>query len=142
MALACPFHEHPVGSGTFCRICGRDYVDVPDPVGAELVTVGAPVEQLSAELPTAAFELPTAAFEPPAAVFALPLVDELPPVLPQQQQAAEVADALPTAVPLEAEEPAKSRSSLGGTSSPTALAAVAGFGGGALVMALLDRLVL
>ena len=135
MALACPFHEHPVGSGTFCRICGRDYVDVPDPVGAELVTVGAPVEQLSAELPTAAFE-------PPAAVFALPLVDELPPVLPQQQQAAEVADALPTAVPLEAEEPANSRSSLGGTSSPTALAAVAGFGGGALVMALLDRLVL
>ncbi len=30
MALACVQTAHPVGDGSFCRICGRAYVQVPD----------------------------------------------------------------------------------------------------------------
>jgi hypothetical protein len=138
MALACPYDDHPVGDGTFCRICGRDYVVVPEQAVAQLVTVGAPavVPALTEPPlpPPVQAELPP----PPAP----PATEPLP--LPRQQGGVvEVADAFGAPEePAQDDEPKASRFGLDARLSPAVLAAVAGFGGGAVLMALLDRLVL
>lgn len=54
MALVCPV-GHPPGTGTtFCRLCGRDYVESVDPVEAQAPAAPAPAELAPAEPPVPA----------------------------------------------------------------------------------------
>lgn len=128
MALACLHTDHPVGDGTFCRICGRHYVDAPQPV-EDVHATPAPVEEVHAT--PAPVEGPSAAEHAtsvPPGVVLVPeawLADASEQAVDDGEQTAE-PDPTPTA----------------GRLSQSQLLAVAGFGGGALVMALLDRLVL
>ncbi len=151
MALACLHTNHPVGDGTFCRICGRSYIDVPDPfVHAEAAPAPwepAPAVVLEPLLPmlpehARSWSAPPAGHIPPA----LALVPETPIAdLPVEMvDDIEVADEVDShafdddgeqGVPSDVARPA-------GRLSQSQLLVVAGFGGGAFVMALLDRLVL
>jgi hypothetical protein len=220
MALRCSHEDHPVGPGSFCRICGRDYVDVPDALELPaLVSVGA-AEVAGAELPTQVLRvpLPSAPSVPPPYVppselphLAPAPVEDLAAMLPSQPLMAEVPDAFPATddaslaqaepdapagtsargrlrsmlsragvEPVEGQTPDQAVDHLdghpadhvdhavravradhteddadsavapavprtgrsGAALSQPGLLAVAGFGGGALVMAVLDRLVL
>lgn len=156
MALACLHTDHPVGDGSFCRICGRHYVDVPQPV-EQVHATPAPVESLF----VAEHDLPPHAAdraEGSAVMQAPPL-----PVLPEQAQSwsAPPVTSVPAQVALvpeagladavddseaaadDGDHPAEpGPTPMSGRLSQSQLLAVAGFGGGALVMALLDRLVL
>lgn len=137
MALACPVSEHPVGDGAFCRICGRTYVSVADPVRAQApapdvtaVPLTEPAfkhEALSADpvLDTALIQTRFAEMTAPEA----PLGDLATLDDPSPEAAPEPDDAVPSkktprVVP------------------PAFVHALAGAGGGALLMALVDRFVL
>ena len=153
MALACLHTDHPVGDGTFCRICGRHYVDAPQPV-EDVHATPAPVEGLSAaehELPlhaalqaggSAVMEAPTSPVLPePAHTWSAPPATSVPPgvvLVPE----AWLADASEQAVDDGEQTAEPDPTPTAGRRSQSQLLAVAGFGGGALVMALLDRLVL
>jgi len=154
MALACQYIDHPVGDGTFCRICGRSYIDVPDPfvhVDAEPV----PWEAL-APAPASVLAPTSPMFPGHARSLSTPPAGSVPPalgLLPEVRLAEvsdEVVDDVEAADQVDghafvddsedaAEPDAVHRA---GRVSQSHLLAVAGFGGGALVMALLDRLVL
>ena len=82
MALVCPA-GHPPGTGTtFCRLCGRDYLEVTEVVET-LVPVQEPPVQAHAVVPPApgAPPRPPGAPAPPAVVAAPPVVPA-PPVAP------------------------------------------------------------
>ena len=167
MALACPVPEHPVGDGSFCRICGRSYLTVPDPV---LVEAPVSVEHPAFDVPPAVPPLDAVPTEAPAfpelsePVFKHQSPPDVSPfaelhvgpdLVPQPPAADPVLDtglidtrfAELTAplgdlanAPAEREveaQPAKASRVV----PPAAAFALAG-AGGALVMALLDRLVL
>ncbi len=138
MAVVCVIPEHPVGEGAFCRICGRSYLTVADPVPDQ---VAAPAPEL-----VAAVSAPQPPPLPPVLPPPLPVATEaaaLDQLLPEQLLPAQVipaqvtselaADALPEQTP-----PKVAARSL----PPSVVHALAGFGGGAVVMAVLDRVLL
>lgn len=59
MALVCPV-GHPAGVGTsFCRLCGRDYVEVEDvPATGALAMIGAPGEAAAPAAPAPSVQVP------------------------------------------------------------------------------------
>jgi hypothetical protein len=132
MAVVCVIPEHPVGEGAFCRICGRSYLTVADPLPDLVVAVSAPLPPLPPTLPPPL---------PPTLPRPLPLLPEaaapaetLPdPVIPQQVTSELAADTLPDDTP---------HKSAPRSLPPSVVHALAGFGGGAVVMAVLDRLLL
>jgi hypothetical protein len=77
MALVCPV-DHPPGVGTtFCRICGRTYVVVEDPVAPPVEVEAAVAVQAEPE-----FALAAAAPVVPQAVAVGPPIPFTPPPLP------------------------------------------------------------
>ena len=149
MALACPVLEHPVGDGSFCRICGRDYVAVPDPVTVQTAVLEAPPAVLPESSPFALPEpSPFAELHQPAPEPAPEPLSTPDPVLDTglidtrfaEMTAPEASlGELASATTAPAEEPVAKTSR---PAPPYLVHVLAGAGGGALVMALLDRLVL
>lgn len=95
MALMCPVN-HPLGVGTtFCRLCGRTYIEVEDaPAPAALALLGAgPVARVETPPP---FSLP----EPPHAPPAVPAQAAPPP--PPPPSAPPAAPVLPQVMPVPA----------------------------------------
>lgn len=120
----CPAGDPPGVGTSYCRLCGRDYVEVPDPVEA---LAAEPVAE-----PVAEPLLPEPVVAEPAPV--LPVLE----LVPAQPTAAEVQDTVLHAVP-DVAAPGASP----GTPEPAApslverrlvpLAAAAGFVGGLVV---------
>ncbi len=182
MALACPFSDHPVGTGTFCRICGRGYVQVPDPVlpevpERELVSVGARPDAAEATAAPAAWAPAQAALVPEEPFLEVPagMTFELASGFAEQPvvfepvafepvafepaafepvafepaaepDAAEPDAAEPDAAATLAEEespaPDRRKRSRALPVARVRLVGLLGFGGGAALMAVLDRLLL
>ena len=162
MAFACPFSDHPVGTGTFCRICGRSYIQVADPVlpetpERELVSVGtSPVAAAEAgPVPPAWVPAHAAGLVPeepftldvaPGMTFELAsaFADLSVPAAVEQdvvEQAVVEQDAVEQAVVEQAvDEPDGAEP--GPRERSQALLVGVGVGAGAALMAVLDRLVL
>jgi hypothetical protein len=143
VALACVIPEHPVGEGSFCRICGRDYVTVPDAHPSAL-----PPET---EVPTGA--APTAGapvVEAPAWEVPVPEQPPAPQPLAVERDTAPTDTASPDTAPFDT-APTDTAAADPAPDVPTGKAswryafpikvAVGSFAGGALAMAVIDRLV-
>ena len=105
MALVCPV-GHPAGVGTsFCRLCGRDYVEVEDvPATGALAMIGAPGEAVGAPAAPAAPAVLTPPPPPAPSVLVPPPAPAVPaqglPTGPPVEVLAPVVPMPPSAAPL------------------------------------------